>query len=171
MYILRAIYECIHACSYVSRKCVYACVYLCTCLCVCKHIEANLVRNAHGHCSSGAIHLVYLRQNVLLPWNSPIRIGWQGLYQLSYLFSQIFIMSLKLDPHYWIAFHLCGAMVAWEAGSVGHVWKSSLGFESPTRVAAWTMKHPDRNESRHRLAPGFRQHEHLCHFTIAKPAS
>lgn len=74
-------------------------------------------------------------------------------------------------PHYWIAFHLCGAMVAWEARSVGHVWKGSLGFESPTRVPAWIMKHRDRNESRHHLAPGFRQHEHLCHFTIAKPVS
>lgn len=162
------VYMHVHMCL----ESVYMHVCICVYACVCANIlKPTLWGTAHGHCSSGAIHLVYSRQKVLLPQNSPIQIGCQGLYQLSYLFSQIFIMSLKLDPHYWIAFHLCGAMVAWEAGSVGHVWKSSLGFESPTRVLAWTMKHPDRNESRHRLAPGFRQHEHLCHFTIAEPAS
>lgn len=146
----------------------------CVCVvCVCVQIEANLVRNAQVSFSSVAIHLVYLRQNILLPGSSPIQLGWQ----LSYLFSLIFIMSENFkvvwnwSTHHRIAFHLCRVMDAWEAGLEGHVWKGSLVFELPTRVPAQIMKHPDHNESRHHLAPEFRQPGHLCHFRVTKPAS
>lgn len=50
---------------------VYACMYT-TCVCTCVwRTEVSL-----GHCSSGVIHLVFLRQSLSLAWSSPNKLGW-----------------------------------------------------------------------------------------------